>query len=44
MTDRRFKDKILQKKSPECKSIKLMMYRDPNSNLAKIQMTILICV
>ncbi|CAN0373449.1 unnamed protein product, partial [Scytosiphon promiscuus] len=39
MTDRRFKDIIVQGFSPEYESIKLMMYRDPTFDLAQIQTT-----
>ncbi|CAN0219174.1 unnamed protein product, partial [Scytosiphon promiscuus] len=39
MTDRRFKDIVVQGFSPEYASIKLMMYRDPTFDLAQIQTT-----
>lgn len=39
MTDRRFKDIIVQGFSPEYESIKLMMYRDPTFDSVQIQVT-----
>ncbi|CAN0352706.1 unnamed protein product, partial [Scytosiphon promiscuus] len=39
MTDRRFKDIVVQGFSPEYENIKLMMYRDPTFDLAQIQTT-----
>ena len=39
MTDRRFKDIVVQGFTPEYESIKLMMYRDPTFDVAQIQTT-----
>ncbi|CAM9499401.1 unnamed protein product [Laminaria digitata] len=39
MTDRRFKDIVVQGFTPEYESIKLMMYRGPTFDLAQIQTT-----